>query len=212
DNIRKSVQFLLASNLSEVLAIFAATLMGFIILEPAHLLWITLITDSFPALALGMEKAEDGIMKRPPRDPSEGIFAGGVGASVLLQGTLVTLITLAAYFIGHFIEAGEWAMVNSHDGTTMAFLALSMTEIFHAFNMRRVNESIFRMKHQNKFLWAAMGASLVMTTAVIYVPFLRAAFGFAHISPMEYAISMLLAISIIPMVEFEKWIRRKLAR
>ncbi|MEA4897602.1 MAG: cation-translocating P-type ATPase [Christensenellaceae bacterium] len=212
DNIRKSVQFLLASNLSEVLAIFAATLMGFIILEPAHLLWINLITDSFPALALGMEKAEDGIMKRPPRDPSEGIFAGGVGASVLLQGTLVTLITLAAYFIGHFIEAGEWAMVNSHDGTTMAFLALSMTEIFHAFNMRRVNESIFRMKHQNKFLWAAMGASLVMTTAVIYVPFLRAAFGFAHISPMEYAISMLLAISIIPMVEFEKWIRRKLAR
>ncbi len=212
DNIRKSIQFLLASNLSEVLAIFSATLMGFTILKPVHLLWINLITDCFPALALGMEKGENDLMSRPPRDSKEGIFAGGVGFDVIFQGTVVTLITLAAYFIGHFVEAGEWAMVNSADGMSMAFLALSMTEIFHSFNMRSMRASIFHMKDQNVYLWGAMILSLVLTTAVIYVPFLSSAFGFEHISLMEYGISMALAFSIIPIVEIEKWIRRKVSK
>ncbi|MEG0146612.1 MAG: cation-translocating P-type ATPase, partial [Clostridia bacterium] len=119
DNIRKSIQFLLASNLSEVVAIFSATLMGFTILKPVHLLWINLITDTFPALALGMEKGESTLMQRPPRDPSEGIFARGMGFDVMFQGLVIAAITLASYFVGHFIEAGEWAMVNSADGMTM---------------------------------------------------------------------------------------------
>ena len=101
DNIRKAIQFLLASNLSEVLAIFIATLLGFTILQPVHLLWINLITDCFPALALGVEKSESDIMKRPPRNPKDGVFAGGVGFNIAFQGIVVTLITLAAYFIGH---------------------------------------------------------------------------------------------------------------
>ena len=121
DNIRKSIQFLLASNLAEVLAIFTATLLGFTILKPVHLLWINLITDCFPALALGMEKAESDIMKRKPRDAKEGIFAGGVGFNVAFQGIMVTVITLAAYFIGHYMESGRWEIANSADGMTMAF-------------------------------------------------------------------------------------------
>lgn len=209
DNIRKAIQFLLASNLSEVLAIFFATLMGFTILRPVHLLWINLITDCFPALALGMEEKEKDIMQRPPRESTDGIFAGGVGFNVAVQGTLVAIITMAAYFIGHYIESGVWEITNSADGVTMAFLALSMTEIFHSFNMRSLHKSIFKMTTRNKWLWLSMAASLICTTAVIYVPFLSNAFGFEHISLMEYGISMLLAISIIPLVEIMKWFQRK---
>ena len=93
-NIRKAIQFLLASNLAEVLAIFFATLIGFTILEPVHLLWINLITDCFPALALGMEQSEADIMKRPPRNPKEGIFAGGMGFDVFFQGAIVTVLVM----------------------------------------------------------------------------------------------------------------------
>lgn len=209
DNIRKSIQFLLASNLSEVLAIFTATLLGFTILKPVHLLWINLITDCFPALALGMEEAEDDVMRRPPRDSKDGIFAGGVGINVLLQGIAVTLITLAAYVTGHYMESGRWELVNSADGMTMAFLTLSMTEIFHSFNMRSLDKSIFHMKRPNKFLLGAMLLSLLCTTVVIYVPFLAEAFGFEHISLGEYGISILLAVLIIPIVEAAKAVQRK---
>ena len=209
DNIRKAIQFLLASNLSEVLAIFIATLIGFTILQPVHLLWINLITDCFPALALGVEQSEKDIMKRPPRNPKDGVFAGGIGFNIAFQGIVVTLITLAAYFIGHYMEAGVWEFVDSADGTTMAFLTLSMTEIFHSFNMRSLHKSVFTMKSHNKFLWLAMLASLLCTTAVIYIPFLANAFGFEHISLLEYTVSILLAITIIPIVEIQKLCQRK---
>jgi len=212
DNIRKAIQFLLSSNLAEVLSIFAATIMGFVILEPAHLLWINLITDCFPAIALGMEKSESDIMKRAPRNAKDGIFAGGMGFDVAFQGIIITCLTLAAYLIGHYIEAGVWETVNSADGTTMAFLTLSMVEIFHSFNMRSRRNSIFKMPHNNKYLWGAMILSLICTTAVIYVPFLSNAFGFEHISAMEYAVAMGLAFLIVPIMEIIKAIQRKLGK
>ncbi len=212
DNIRKSIQFLLASNLSEVLSIFVATILSFTILQPVHLLWINLITDCFPALALGMEEAEKDIMKRKPRSATEGIFAGGVGINIFIQGVAVTVITLSSYFIGHYIESGVWEITDSADGMTMAFLTLSMTEIFHSFNMRSLKKSIFHMKGHNKWLWLAMLASLLATTAVIYIPFLSNAFGFEHISLLEYAVAIVLAFLIIPFVELTKWIQRKLDR
>lgn len=212
DNIRKSIQFLLASNLSEVLSIFFATLLGFTILKPVHLLWINLITDCFPALALGMEKGEADIMKRKPRDAKDGIFAGGLGVHVVLQGITVSIITLAAYMVGHYMEAGVWEFTNSEDGMTMAFLTLSMAEIFHSFNMRSLEKSIFSIKGQNPFLWGAMLLSLICTTAVIYIPFLAKAFGFTHISLMEYAVSLLIAATIIPIVELTKWIQRRVKK
>ena len=209
DNIRKSIQFLLASNMSEVLCIFFATLMGFTILKPVHLLWINLMTDTFPALALGMEKGEKDLMHRPPRNSREGIFAGGMGLDVAYQGVLVTIITMAAYFIGHFMESGAWEIANSADGMTMAFLAMSMAEIFHSFNMRSQRKTVFSMKSHNGYLWGAMLLSLLLTTAVIYVPFLANAFEFEHISLAEYGAAMALAISIIPMVELVKFFQRK---
>ena len=205
DNIRKSIQFLLASNLSEVLAIFFSTLLGFTILKPVHLLWINLITDCFPALALGMEEGEEDIMKRPPRDSKDSIFAGGMGFHVVFQGIVVMFITMASYFVGHYMESGVWEVADSPDGMTMAFLTLSITEICHSFNMRSLNGSIFKMKKQNKFLLGAMLVSFLCTTLVISVPFLAEAFGFAHISMMEYVVAVLLALMIIPIVEIVKF-------
>lgn len=212
DNIRKSIQFLLASNLSEVMAVFTATLLGFTILKPVHLLWINLITDCFPALALGMEKGERDLMKRSPRSPKDGIFSGGLGADVAYQGLLVTAVTLAAYFIGHFLESGVWAITNSADGMTMAFLTMSMAEIFHSFNMRSQRGSIFTMKARNYYLFGAMLLSLLLTTAVIYVPALSLAFGFEEISLLEYSVALLLAFSVIPLVELVKLIQRRAAK
>lgn len=212
DNIRKSIQFLLSSNLSEVLSIFTATLMGFTILKPVHLLWINLITDCFPALALGMEKGEENIMKRKPRSAGEGIFADGLGADVIFQGILVTVITLAAYFVGHFMESGRWEIVNSRDGMTMAFLTLSMTEIFHSFNMRSRRQSIWKIKKQNFYLWGAMAVSFICTTSVIYIPFFASAFDFEVISPGEYAVSLALAFCVIPIMEVVKLLQRRLER
>ncbi len=209
DNIRKAIQFLLASNMSEVLAIFFSTLLGFTILKPVHLLWINLITDCFPALALGMENGERDLMDRPPRNPREGIFAGGMGAAVAVQGVMLTVITMAAYFIGHFMETGAWEITNSADGMTMAFLSLSMAEIFHSFNMRSLHKSVFHMGSQNLYIWGAMLLSLISTAAVIYIPFLSNAFGFESISFAEYLAAMLLALSIIPMVEIEKIFERR---
>ena len=218
DNIRKAIQFLLASNMSEVLGVFFATLLGFVLLNPVHLLFINLVTDCFPALALGMEKAEPDTMRRPPRNSKDGIFAGGLGFDVIYQGILVTVITLAAYLIGSSFEFGtNWFEAlrtagESGHGMTMAFLTMSMCEIFHSFNLRSARKSVFTLKGQNKVLWAAMLGSLLLTTLVIEVPFLATAFGFTTIGLTEYGISLALAVLVIPVVEIVKAIQRAVAK
>lgn len=208
DNIRKAIQFLLGSNMSEVLSIFLATLMGFTILKPVHLLWINLVTDCFPALALGMEKAEPDIMRRRPRDTNAGIFSGGMGFDVIYQGILVTVLVLCSYFIGHYMETGSWAVTNSADGTTMAFLTMSMAEIFHSLNMRSQRESIFRLGGPNKTLLLAAAGSFLATTIVCEIPFLSSAFGFAAVDFTEYIIGIALGILVIPVVELVKLMQR----
>ncbi len=204
DNIRKAIQFLLASNLSEVLSIFFATLIGFTIFQPVQLLWINLITDCFPALALGMEKPEADIMNRKPRDSKEGIFAGGLGLAVFYQGALVTIITLISYFVGHWFETGNFEITDSVDGTTMAFLTLAMCEVFHSFNMRSLHGSIFKMKGQNKWLWGAGLLSLILTSVVVLIEPIAEVFSMTAISWQEYLIAMALGFAIIPIVEICK--------
>ena len=218
DNIRKAIQFLLASNLSEVLTIFCATMIGIIIGEdftvflPVHLLWINLITDCFPALSLGLEKPEADVMQKAPRDPKEGVFAGGMGIAVAYQGVYMTVITLVSYCIGRYvladmhhaaaIAAGEYSAQML--GYSMAFLTLSMGEIFHSFNMRSLHGSVFAIKSQNKWLWGAGALSLILTTAVIEIPFLAKAFSLAELNLPEYGIALALAVSVIPVVELCK--------
>lgn len=208
DNIQRAIKFLLGSNMSEVLSIFTATMLGFMILEPVHLLWINLLTDCFPALALGMERAEPDVMSRPPRSARESIFAHGVGFDCVYQGVMCAILTLAAFFIGHYMEYGVWTLTNSPDGTTMAFLTLSMAEIFHSFNMRAHRASIFTLRTPNWTLVGAAAASLALTTLCIYVPFLADAFDFTAISAAEYAVAMGLAVLVIPVVELVKCVQR----
>ena len=222
DNIRKAIQFLLASNMSEVLGVFFATLMGFVLLNPVHLLFINLVTDCFPALALGMEDAEPDTMTRPPRDSKDGIFSGGLGVDVIYQGVLVTVITLIAYLVGSYNEfyaefGAEWfarlrEVGESGHGMTMAFLTMSMCEIFHSFNLRSQRKSVFTLKTHNKVLWAAMIGSLLLTTLVLEVPFIANAFGFTVIGWTEYVIAMGLAVLVIPVVEIVKFFQRMAAK
>ena len=218
DNIRKCIQFLLSSNLAEVISVFIASLVGFTILQPTHLLWINLITDSLPALAMATEKAEPGIMKRKPRNPKDGIFADGVGFDCLVQGSIIALLTLASYFIGHYFEYGTFdisqVITNPEagvEGMTMAFLTLSMVEMFHSFNMRSLRGSIFKLTSQNIWLWGSFVMSLILTFVVIETP-LSQAFGFAEIGFEEYAMAMLLAASIIPLMELYKAVMRSVQK
>ena len=209
DNIRKAIQFLLGSNMSEVITIFVATLIGFNILEPVHLLWINLITDTFPALALGMEKAEADIMKRKPRDANEGVFSGGLGFDVAYQGILISALVIISYGFGHMFETGAFGFGGSAHGTTMAFLTLSMAEIFHSFNLRSREKSLFKIKGMNKMLNIAAIVSLALTTAVCEIPVLASAFDFTAVGAREYATAALLGFCVIPVVEVVKLIRRQ---
>ncbi|MBQ4089815.1 MAG: cation-translocating P-type ATPase, partial [Clostridia bacterium] len=212
DNIRKAIQFLLGSNMSEVISIFVATLLGFTILEPVHLLWINLVTDCFPALALGMEKAEPDIMRRKPRDAKAGIFAGGMGLDIGYQGLMVSVLVIISYFVGHFMESGVWEIANSEDGMTMAFLTMSMAEIFHSFNMRSQRGSIFKLGSHNKLMIGAAIFTLVSTTLVCEVPFLAEAFNFSSVSLAEYAVAIVLGLLVVPIVEVVKFFQRKLSK
>ena len=212
DNIRKTIQFLLSANLAEVLAVFSATLMGFSILKPVHILWINLITDTLPAVALGMEDAEKGVMQRPPRRRKESIFADGLGFDIAFQGLVIAALTVFSYFTGHRLESGSWAIAESPAGMTMAFLTLSMIEIFHSFNMRSRTLSLFSLKKQNLWLWGTLAFSLLVTAAVVFIPVLNRAFSFQPITLTEYLVSLALALAVIPVVEIEKAIRRRALR
>ena len=218
DNIRKAIQFLLGSNLSEVVSIFFATIMNFTILRAPHLLFINLVTDCFPALALGLEKPEDDIMRRKPRSKNDGVFSGGLGFDCAYQGIIVSVLTVIAFYIGEFIETGHLAFYNiqdSADGMTMAFFTMAMCEIFHSFNMRSQRGSAVAMLfkgHHNVALYGAMIGSFLLTTAVVEVPFLANMFEFTELSLLEYSISLGLAFLIIPIVEIIKAIQRATAK
>ena len=200
DNILKTVQFLLSSNLSEVLAIFSATLLGFSLFRPIHLLWINLITDSLPAVALGTEAAERGIMEREPRGRKEALFANGLGTDVLYQGAATALLTLVSYFLG--------ARTDPEAGMSMAFVTLSMCEIFHSFNLRSRRGSVFLLRGRNRLLLATMLASLLLTAALLYVPFFSAAFSLAPLPAGRFFAALGIALLILPLVEAVKAVQR----
>ena len=204
DNILKAVQFLLSSNLSEVLAIFSATLFGFSLFRPIHILWINLITDSLPAVALGTEAAEKGIMRREPRGRKEGLFANGLGADVLYQGAATALLTLLSYSAG--------ARFGPETGTAMAFVTLSMCEIFHSFNLRSRRGSVFLLPGQNRLLLGTMLVSLLLTAALLYVPFLSSVFSLAPLAAGNFFSALGIALLILPLVEAVKAVQRRFGR
>lgn len=215
DNIRKVIQFLLSANLAEVFSVFAATLMGFTLFQPIQLLWVNLVTDCFPALALGMEEAEGDVMKRKPRNATDGVFAGNMGLDTVVQGLIITVLVLASFFCGVYYDLGVIDLsklatsMADEEGVMMAFITLNMVEIFHCFNMRSRRASIFHMKKQNKWLWGAAFLALVLTLIVVEVDALSMIFfGVEHLEPKGMITALALGFLIIPLVEIYKAIMR----
>lgn len=209
DNIRKVLQFQLSTNAAEVIYVFLASVFGITVVTPAQLLWINMVTDSTPGLALGMEKAEGNLMKRKPRNSNEGVFSDGAGSSMIIHGVIMASIVLISFFIGQYIELGHYGVFESVDGMTMAFLTANLVEMFYAICMRTQKGSIFKMKTRNKWLLGSFMLSLIFTAGVIYIPALSNLFGLATISFKEFAIAFGLAFLVIPITEIAKYFQRR---
>lgn len=220
DNIRKVIQFLLSANLAEVFSVFIATIIGFTIFQPVQLLWVNLVTDCFPALALGMEEAEGNVMQRKPRNASDGVFAGHMGLDCVIQGLIITVLVLASFFAGIYLFTGtiDFAalaagMVSDVDekGVMMAFITLNMVEIFHCFNMRSRRLSLFQMPKQNKWLWGAAVLALILTLIVVEVdPLAMMFFGVHQLEFEGMMVALGIAFLIIPLIEVYKAIMRSI--
>jgi len=209
DNVRRVVQCQLIMNLCEIVAVFAASMFGFKIFSAAHLLWINLITDSAPGLALGMEKAEEGIMKRGPRPANEGLFSNGSGVVIVVQGLLMGVLIVFSFLFGEWLENGRWAFAESADGMTMAFLTCNFAEMFCALSSRSLTKSVFKVKGQNWWLWGAMVWTIVLTCGILFIPALCRLFGLTSINAAEFFIAMGLAFLTVPISELAKLLRKK---
>lgn len=208
-NIKKCVRFLLSSNIGEVITIFAVTLVGLFVaglgqpLLAIHLLWINLITDSLPAFGLGMEEPEDDVMKDKPRPKKESFFAGKLGVNIFFEGLIIGLLTVAAYFIGHFV------LKDDNMGHTMAFMTLSTAELFHAFNVKSEHTIFSKKTFNNKFLNFAFIIGMLLQLGVLYIPGVNDLFQLSPLHIGELAIVLGLAFSVVIFMEIYKLIRRK---
>ncbi|MEG2751417.1 MAG: calcium-translocating P-type ATPase, PMCA-type [Anaerorhabdus sp.] len=199
NNIKKDVQFLLSSNIGEVLTIFTASILSVlgynlgVPLLPVHLLWVNLITDTLPAFALGLEPVDKNIMKEKPRPKNESFFAHGLGWTIAWQGVMVGSLTLIAYIIGNNI---------THEiGMTMAFMTLSLSQLFHAFNIKSSHSIFHKTIFNNKYLWGALAVGMILQIAVMYVPGLNTIFS---LEPLSLELSMTaLGLALCPIVIVE---------
>ncbi|MBE5756713.1 MAG: calcium-translocating P-type ATPase, PMCA-type [Clostridiales bacterium] len=209
-NIKKAIQFLLSANIAEVLCLFIATVFLRVdFLLPVMILWVNLVTDSLPALALGTEEAEKDVMKFKPRKSNESMFRGKMGKDIIIQGVMQTILVLASFCIGNYILE-----VNNHAAAmTMAFVSLCMIQLFHSYNMRSQHNSVFNRKiFSNKSLNIAFIVGVILMLAVILIPGVNALFGTSPLNLIEWVISVGISILIIPFVEIQKWIERKIAK
>ncbi len=211
DNIRKCVKYLLSSNIGEVLTIFVASLLGVFgllhgedatPLAAMHLLWINLITDSLPAFGIGMEEAEDSVMNEKPRPKNEGFFANGYIWKICIEGVIIGGVTLVAYLIGNLV------FKNHMLGQTMAFLTLSSTQLFHAYNVKS-HHSVFSPKsYKNKFMNFAFIVGFALQIAVIYIPGIRDLFEFQPLNIGQFGICMGLSLVMVVIQEIVKLVKR----
>ena len=218
DNVCKVIQFQLSTNLSEVVIMFIASILNFTLLSPVHLLWINMVTDSLPGLALGMEKAEGDVMKRKPRSSSEGIFSNGAGVDMVWQGLYLALIEILAYVIGHKLELGTFGGIFNGEycvnAVAMAFLTVNFAEICCCINMRSRRHSLFSKEMFKNFNWWLFGAAVItvlITLAAVYVPGLCEVFDIVPgtFQTNELLICVGLALSTFPVFELGKLIRNK---
>jgi len=201
DNIRKAVQFLLGTNVGEVFAVFFA--MVFWQESPLlaiQLLWLNLVTDGLPALALGVEPIEKDIMERKPKAKNEGLFAGGLGIRIVLQGLLFAVLSLTGYVIGK-------SMGGVPMGQTMAFLTLAMSQLFHVLNVRTTRSIFVSPLHKNKYMIGAILASFALIAVIALVPPIASVFQMVMLPAHGYLIVLGLAVTPIVVIEIEKLIR-----
>ena len=209
DNIRKVLQFQLSTNAAEVVYVFLASAIGISIITPAQLLWINMVTDSTPGLALGMEKAEGDVMKRKPRKSNESRFANGAGLAIITHGIFMALIVVLSFFIGQHMEYGKTGVFNSKVGMTMAFLVANLVEIFYAISMRSQKGSILKIKTRNFWLLGSFFLSIIFTLGIIYIPVLSKLFSLTTIGIKEFLIAFALAFAVLPMTEISKLLHKK---
>lgn len=212
-NIQKTIQYLLSANTAEVLCIFLATLFGWDVLEPVHLLWINLVTDTLPAIALGMEPAEPGVMSHKPRGRNSSFFSGGVLEAVIYQGIFQAILVLGVYFYGiTYPVHTTYAEVHA-DALTMAYATLGLIQLVHAFNVKSVYQSIFTVgPFKNKtFNWSIVG-SLVLLLATLTIPFLENIFHVTHLEMSQWLVVVFGSFTMLILVELVKLIQRLLGQ
>ena len=211
-NIQKTIQYLLSANLGEVLTLFIATMLGWGTLLPVHLLWINLVTDTFPAIALGLEPAERDVMKHGPRGRESNFFSGGVMSSVIYQGIIQGALSLFIYGMAIKFPAhpGNDVLIHS-DALTMQFATLGLIQLFHAFNTKSIHQSLFKVGlFRNKtFNWAIV-ASAILLGATIVIPGFNSLFKVEHLDTYQWVKVFATAFSIVPIVELVKFIQRKM--
>ena len=199
DNIKKAVHFLLSTNIGEILAVFASSLLGFSApLVPIQLLWVNLVTDSLPAMALGTEKPEKDIMSRKPLSPSKGFFSDGLWLDITLEGLLVGTLTLLAFSLGALVfpSADNLAL-----GRTMAFCTLSFCEIAQAINMRSTFPLYKAGFFSNKMMNISVLVCSLMQAAAVFIPQLSGIFGVVPLSALQWTSVILL--SLVPLISGE---------
>ncbi len=208
-NIKKAIQFLLSANIAEVLCLFIATVIwGQTFLSPLMILWINLVTDSLPALSLGMEEAESDVMKKKPRKSNASLFAGRTGVDILIQGLIQTGLVMASFCVGCFAIDGGMD-VRHDEAMTMAFVSLALIQLFHSFSMRSQDHSILNRKlFANKYINLSFLIGVALTVFIVVVPGVNEEFGATMLNGMEWGIAIALAFAVIPCVEIYKLIVR----
>ncbi|MGN0807786.1 MAG: calcium-translocating P-type ATPase, PMCA-type [Candidatus Coproplasma sp.] len=216
-NITKAIQFLLSANIAEVICLFVSSVVlagvvgatdpNFVFLTPVMILWVNLVTDSFPALSLGVEKAENDVMEQPPRKSDKSLFAGNMGKDIIIQGILQSALVMTSFCLGYFV-------MGSHEqASTMAFVSLCLIQLFHSFNLRSQRHSVLNKKFfSNKFLNLSALLGIALTVAVVVIPGVNTVFHTAPLDVWEWLVAVGVAVAIIPLVELQKLIERAVAK
>ncbi|MFA6866869.1 MAG: calcium-translocating P-type ATPase, PMCA-type [Clostridia bacterium] len=209
-NIKKAIQFLLSANIAEVLCLFIATIfLNVKFLTPVMILWVNLVTDSLPALALGMEEAEDDIMSYPPRKSKSSLFAGKMGKDIFIQGFFQTALVMLSFCLGNYVLG-----TNNHAvAMTMAFVSLCLIQLFHSYNMKSQNNSILNKKlFNNKWLNISYFVGVLLILLVVLIPPIRIVFDTAALTWVEWLISIGVAFMVVPFVEIQKLIENAIIK
>ena len=198
DNIKKAVHFLIATNIGEIVTIFMGLILGFKSpLLAIQLLWVNLVTDSLPAIAIGLEPAEKDIMKRKPRNSKKGLFSDGLWNKIIVEGAMIGMLTLFAFSLGNNLYGLEV-------GRTMAFVAIGLLELVHSFNIKS-DESIFKVGiFENKYLVGSFILGVIVQTIVVIIPSLAQIFSLVPLNMTQWIYTIIISILPIPIIELQK--------